>query len=194
MQEEGLKELLAGVRRSDKNAFDEVFNRCYDPLVNFSMRFVNITEDAEDIVSSFFVTLWHNSEKIPDLESPKFYLYRSVKNASLNHLKHKKLKINDHARSTLSDNNTQLQTENKELNLVIEEAINKLPEQRRIIFQLIKGEGMRSKEVAETLGLSIRTVENQLYRAVDTIATSLRDYLGYNPKSKTITNFLLMLY
>lgn len=74
--------------------------------------------------------------------------------------------------------------EDKELVRLLDSAVLKLPEQRRIIFSLIKEQGMRSNAVAEILGISIRTVESQLYKAVKTLADSISEYLGYHPQGK----------
>ena len=64
-------------------------------------------------------------------------------------------------------------------------AVAALPEQRRLIFRLVKEQGLKSNAVAEILGISVRTVENQLYKAVKTLADSISAYLGYHPQAKT---------
>ena len=64
-------------------------------------------------------------------------------------------------------------------------AIQQLPEQRKIIFSLIKEQGLKPKAVAEILGISVRTVENQLYKAVKILSDSISEYLGYHPQAKT---------
>jgi RNA polymerase sigma-70 factor (ECF subfamily) len=74
--------------------------------------------------------------------------------------------------------------EDKELAQLISFAVAALPEQRRLIFRLIKEEGLKSSAVAAILGISTRTVENQLYKAVKVIAGSISGYLGYHPQKK----------
>jgi RNA polymerase sigma-70 factor (ECF subfamily) len=74
--------------------------------------------------------------------------------------------------------------EDKELRKLLDEAVASLPEQRRMVFKLIKEDGLKTAAVAQILGISKRTAENQLYKAVKTLAETLSDYLGYHPQSK----------
>jgi RNA polymerase sigma factor (sigma-70 family) len=75
--------------------------------------------------------------------------------------------------------------ERKELTLKLNQAIDALPQQRKIIFKLIKENGLKCREVAQILDISTRTVENQMYKTVRALADALTPYLGYNPqKSK----------
>ncbi|MGV3547220.1 MAG: sigma factor-like helix-turn-helix DNA-binding protein, partial [Pedobacter sp.] len=68
---------------------------------------------------------------------------------------------------------------------LLDVAVSSLPEQRKIIFKLIKEDGLKTSAVAQILGLSKRTVENQLYKAVKTLADKISGYLGYHPQAKT---------
>lgn len=74
--------------------------------------------------------------------------------------------------------------DDRELARLLDLAITFLPEQRKIIFRLVKEQGLKSNAVAEILGISVRTVENQLYKAVKTLANSISGYLGYHPQAK----------
>ncbi|MNL26123.1 RNA polymerase sigma factor [compost metagenome] len=74
--------------------------------------------------------------------------------------------------------------ENKELAALLDQAVRALPEQRRIIFRLIKEDGFKSREVARILNISVRTVENQMYKAVKVLADNLSTYLGYHPQKR----------
>ena len=74
--------------------------------------------------------------------------------------------------------------EESELTKILDQAIAALPDQRRIIFKLVKEEGLKCKAVAEILDISVRTVENQLYKAVSILADAVSGYLGYHPQTK----------
>ncbi len=157
--------------------------------MSFTKHYVRQPEIAEEISSELFVKIWLKRETIRHILKPEVYLYIAAKNAALNHLRNTKkhniispgyeslavLTITDHEYSAM---------EKKELIQKLDESIAALPEQRQIIFRLIKEDGLKSKEVAAILNISVRTVENQMYKAVKKLADTLSDYLGYHPQHR----------
>ena len=129
------------------------------------------TEAAEDIVSDVFFKCWSNRKNLVEIQSLDTYLFVAVKNQSLNYIKkfsHIHLvQIDDtNELQFLNTFNPQEALETKELMFKLEQAVETLPQQCRIIFRLIKEEDLRYKEVAKILDLSPKTVKNQLYRAM----------------------------
>lgn len=185
-----IAQLFKEIQYGNKSAFDELFFLYYDRLLAFAKQYTRRRESAEEITSELFVKIWLKRNGLSEVINPEVYLYVSIKNACLNLLRSEKrrnflfvelpgdLLYEDH-----SDDNV-LGMDDKELLGLLNQAVAALPEQRRIIFTLIKEQQLKSSEVAEILGISIRTVESQLYKAVKTLANSISGYLGYHPQAK----------
>ena len=177
LQQETIQELFRRIASGDKQAFNTLFRRFYPRLTAFAQQYTQ-AEAAEEIVSDVFVKLWLRRASLGTITRPEVYLYVAVKNTALNYLRSRKNQpILDEIPDALSAN----APEDKELQRVLQSAIRRLPEQRRLIFRLIKEDGLKSADVAVILGLSPRTVESQLYKAVKTLADQLSRYLGYHP-------------
>ncbi len=179
--------LFQQIHEGNRAAFNELFLLYYDRLIGFARQYTKQSENAEEIVSELFVKIWMKRDDLVNILNPEVYLFVSVKNAGLNLIrsnKKRKLLFPEEVEAAPekigSDNNTVIET--KELSIFLDQAVNNLPEQRRIIFKLIKEEGLKSKQVAEILSISNRTVENQLYKAVKTLADVVSGYLGYHPQ------------
>jgi RNA polymerase sigma-70 factor (family 1) len=171
----------------DPKAFESLFYLLNPPLIKFSMMYLHQKEVAEEIVSDVFVKCWLNRKTLTEVRNIDTYLYVAVKNQSLNHLKKYShihlVQVEDSSELRLLKPNTPHETlEKKELLFKMEQSIEQLPQQCRIIFRLIKEEGIKYKEVAEILNISPRTVQTQLFRAMKRLSAVLTDYL--NPSSE----------
>lgn len=160
--------------------FEQVFKDHFKDLHSYACSILKASDDAEEIVQNVFFKLWEKKEKIPTLNSIPAYLYRSVHNECLNHIKHNKVKA-EHQRHTLhigsTETNDSDNTTSKELEHRIHDAINSLPEQCRTIFQLSRFEDLKYREIADKLGLSVKTVENQMGKALKVMRIKLADFL-----------------
>ena len=170
----------------DVKAFESFYYLMYDALVRFSMMYIHQKEEAEEIVTDVFVKSWTNRHTMQHLERPDTYFFVAVKNQSLNYIKKYSsihiLPVDEANDVNLIDTaNPQVQFEKKELRLYLDHAIDSLPLQCRIVFRLIKEDGLKYKEVAEILGISPRTVQTQLFRAIQKLSVSLA---GYKPATK----------
>ncbi len=168
----------------DEQAFETLFKKHYQMLLKVGQFLINDIEQAEELVHDVFINVWQKRENINTQASFKNYLITAVRNRCFNHLKAKKktTSIDDDeswADELVADTATDTVANLKEVNLAIEAAVSRLPEQCRIIFQLSRYEGMSYKEIAETLGLAPKTVENQIGRALKTLKTELKDYLPF---------------
>lgn len=179
------------VQNENQHSFEKLFKIFYQRLLNFCMYYIKHKESAEEIVSDIFVNLWIKRKELGHIRNLETYLFISVKNHSLNHIKqfsnYRVTYLEDvgiHALVNTSDPEKAL--EMRELIFKMDEAINSLPPQCKIIFNLIKEEGLKYKEVAEILSLSPRTVETQLVRAMKKLDKILTPYLSSqrHPKDK----------
>ncbi|MCK4406316.1 MAG: RNA polymerase sigma-70 factor [Bacteroidales bacterium] len=167
------------IKNGDEKAFDYIFDTYYTGLCIFANKYVEDIDLAEDIVQELFVKIWVKRGQININNSLKSYLFQSVNNSCLNHLKH--LKIRDNYKKHISCYETdELHYDTlveEELNLRIYNSIESLPEKCKIIFKLSRFGGLKYKEIAEKLKISIKTVKVQIGKALKTLRNDLQDYL-----------------
>jgi RNA polymerase sigma-70 factor (ECF subfamily) len=142
---------------------------------------VNDSSLAEEMVHGIFLKILEMNEPLTVHTSLKAYLYRSVYNECLNHLKHQKVKqaFEVHTTNAMSQHTETPsgKLQYRELEQQLKKAINELPEQCRTIFQMSRFEELKYLEIAAQLGLSIKTVETQMSRALKKLRVQLADYL-----------------
>lgn len=157
-----------------------IFRDYYKPLVQYGTTILQDADETEDIVQQVFVSVWEKRTQLDIHTSVRALLYKAVHNACLNRIKHYKVRA-VHARewkatqSGEADASDHLQAD--ELNRRINSAIEMLPEQCRKIFRMSRFEQLKYQEIADRLGLSVKTVENQMGKALKVIRESLKDYL-----------------
>jgi len=187
-----ITQLLQNICQSeDQKSFEELFKLFYERLLNFCLHYIKSKESAEEIVSDVFVKLWVKRKDLSHIQNLETYLFIAVKNHSLNHIK----QFSNYRIAYLEDagihklintRDPQKELERKELIFKMDQAVNSLPPQCKIIFNLIKEEGLKYKEVAEILNISSRTVETQLVRAIKKLDKILAPYLdSYQTRSKS---------
>jgi RNA polymerase sigma-70 factor, ECF subfamily len=167
---------------SDQNiltqkGFETLFNRLYEGLCRSAYRIVQSKHTAEDIVQEVFCSLWKRKEEL-QVDSYEAYLFRSVYNASLNTIKKrdflafKELEEEVFQFPDVSINPEQ-QLQLSETQEKINNAVNNLPTACRTIFVLSRFENRSNKEIASELDLSIKTVENQMTKALRLLRQAL---------------------
>lgn len=174
-------QLIITLRAGDIAAFEMLFRTYYQSLCNYAYTFVHDREEAEEIVQSTFTGMWEKRDNLAIHTGVKPYLYAMVRNACLNLIKHEKIKQRHAAmeiavaeRSVESVSRT---VEASELEHRIVEAMDKLPEQCRLVFKLSRFEDLKYAEIAEQLNISVKTVENQMGKALRVMREQLKDYL-----------------
>ena len=177
--EEGL---IAEVITGSEMAFESFFKTYYESLCAYAYILLHDRDMAEEMVQQVFYKLWEKKEQLNIHTSVKAFLYRSVYNECLNHLKHDKHKLAHQNHSLhVAAYAYQEQTDDKvklsELQARLKDAIQDLPEQCRNIFYMNRMEELKYREIAEQLGLSIKTVEAQLSKALRILRTKLADLL-----------------
>lgn len=174
-----VEQLLA----QNEKAFETVFKRYYKALHSYAFTIVKEEDLAEDIVQQVFFRIWQNAGNLRIQSSIAAYLYRSVNNESLNHLKHQKLVV-AHQKETAQHMKEERDSAagkilHKELEENIREALITLPEHCRTVFQLSRFENLKYQEIADRLGISIKTVENQMGKALKMLRIQLIDLLPF---------------
>ncbi len=169
-------EVLFGkvVREGDYTAFRELFTRHYRSLCTYAMRVVVVREIAEEVVADVFVKLWKNREQIEVHTSFEAYMYRAVRNQALDYLKLRSYRCRERDsldsvqwNSTHADHYTPIEEiAFNEFYDRVEGCISELPRQCQVIFRLSREEGLRYREIAERLQISVKTVETQMGRAL----------------------------
>ncbi|HEY1032349.1 MAG TPA: RNA polymerase sigma-70 factor [Flavipsychrobacter sp.] len=160
--------------------FEQVFKSHFKRLHAYACTIVKDEDAAEEVVQNIFCKLWEKKEQLQSLQSVSAYLYRAVYNESLNYLKHEKVKANYQSFAVKSMSEAD---ENAGKGRIIEleervaQAMSELPEQCRTIFHMSRFEDMKYREIADKMGLSIKTVENQMGKALKLMRIKLADFL-----------------
>lgn len=160
-------------------SFRVLFDTYYEALHRYAFTFFNDNDEAEDIVQNVFIHFWENRMKVEIHTSARALLYKSVYNASLNRIKHLSLKTK-HANEAMYTQEKSYQQQNldqKELTNKLNQALESLPEQCRRIFEMSRFQQLKYQEIADQLNLSIKTIENQMGKALKIMRTELKDYL-----------------
>ena len=164
----------------DKQLLEQLFRELFIPLCNFAKGFVMDGDAAKEIVKDVFINLWNKKETIEQEKSVKAYLFQSVRNRSLNYIRdHKKF------RSHYLDLEIELEIPTEEYDFLvgeetqrkIETAIQKLPEKCREVFELNRFEEMKYNDIAAKLGISVKTVEVHMSKALKILREELKDLL-----------------
>jgi len=166
--------------QDDDKAFESLFYLLYTSLIKFCTMYIHQKEAAEEIVSDVFVKCWINRRKLTDVHNIDTYLFVAVRNQSLNYIKKYShihvVQVDDtNEWKQIKTFDPQEELEKKELIFRMEQSIEALPRQCRIIFRLIREDGMKYKDVAEILNISPRTVQTQLFRAIKKLSAVLSD-------------------
>lgn len=176
------KDLIVRLKEGDQTAFELLFHFYYPGLVMFSTQFTTDRNESEEIVQDFFVKFWQRHTQITLTESLKSYFFSSVKNGSLNFLKHKKVEENYIRKMTeLANRHLTYDPDlyiDSELQEKVKNAIDLLPEKCREVFIMSRMRGMKNEEIASELNISKRTVETQISKALKVLRIELKDYVG----------------
>ena len=165
--------LLSAIQRGDQKAFDALFRRYYPALCAYGHRFVDL-EDAEEIVEDSLLWIWENRETLVIESSLSSYLFKMVYRRALNKLAH--IDATQRADTRFYEEMQEM-LQDTELTKRIEEAIAALPESYRESFVMHRFRDMSYKEIAETLGVSPKTIDYRIQQALKQLRTDLKDYL-----------------
>lgn len=162
----------------DPQAYKELFYLFHPPLLQFAHSFVRSFEMAEEIVSDVFIRVWERRAQLQDIDNLAVYLYVSTRNTALKYL------VRHQKRASISLDSLKIELEsphhdpekillNAELTKRVKEAVDQLPPRCKMVYKLIREDGLRYKEVAEILNISIKTIDNQLAIALKKIGKAI---------------------
>lgn len=171
--------LLSAVQRGDQKAFDTLFRRYYPMLCAYGHRFVEL-EDAEEIVEDSLLWIWENRETLVIESSLNSYLFKMVYRRALNKLAH--IDATQRADTRFYEEMQEMLQDTdyyqiEELAKRIEDAVAALPESYRVAFVMHRFRDMSYKEIAETLGVSPKTIDYRIQQALKQLRVDLKDYL-----------------
>ena len=171
-------EWVREIRAGDGQAFERLFRSYCQPLIHFVHRYVRDTPIAEGLVQDIFVAIWANRSQLDPALSIKTYLYTAARNRALKHLRHSDVERRSAEEVMLTfprQKTPEDEWRGKEIADAIYQAIEALPEKRRILFNMNRFDHLTYAEMAEIQGISIKTVETQMGRALK----FLRDRLAH---------------
>ncbi len=166
-------ELLAGMRRDDELALDELMRRKASHLLHLATSMVGDREDARDIVQIAFLRIWDSRQRFDQRYSPNTWIYRIVSNLAIDHLRSRASRIrslqsfqlqHDHQRGEAFARQLENLSE-QEVQTVFQELASTLSEKQRAVFVLREMEGLKGKEIAHILGIRPSTVRNHLFNS-----------------------------
>lgn len=173
-------EVCDNIRKGDKNAFETVFKSYYRILCSYANQIIADSDNSEEIVQEIFFQLWQKKEFLFIETSLKSYLFRAVHNSCINFIKHNKIK-KAYSSNYLHQNETSGSQynldESDELKDLIGKAVEQLPPERKKVFMMIRYEDRKYQEVADILGISVKTVENQMGKAMQFLRETLKGYI-----------------
>lgn len=179
---------INGLILGDEEMYIFLFREYYVSLCSYSRRYVGRKDIAEEIVSDTFLKIWETRETLQINTSVKAYLFQAVCNNSLNYLRKlkKEQTLDEYFLDTSSENigfasvSEEIDEQSLTMESIsekVEEAVSQLPEQQQKAFRLKRFEGKKTKEVAEIMGLSVKTIEMHLSKATLNLRKNLKDYL-----------------
>lgn len=158
------------LRSGDKRALDEIYAMYHSKIFRFAVSYLKDEDDALDIIQETFIKLWESRSKLKTDTQLKSFLYTVTKNTILSlfrkHATENKYLEYLSGRMTVNSSGTAEQTDFNFLQDKYEQLIPQLPPKRREIFELSRKEGLSNNEIAEEKGISVKTVENQITKAL----------------------------
>lgn len=176
------------IQQGDTASFEWLYKRYHPRMYMFCKGILHDEDKAKDLVQECFIVFWEHRTQINAPEAISVYLFRIMKHLCLKQIRRDSLLNNFSNMNEVALRELELSHYTPECNILndlyfkdlsekYQEALDKLPRQCQNIFRMNRNEGMRSEEIAIALNLSVRTVENQLYRGLKQIKKSMQDYL-----------------
>lgn len=181
------KKLIRRLKDDDEKAFRRIYLNYHKELYTVAGKYLRSKELAEDAVHDVFVKLWDNRKKLKNTGSLSGFLFTALENHVLNMINTRKRKLKKKARFSDEKNEEKEATDHvipfSEYQKYYEEAIEKLPQARREVFELRMKEGLTNQEVAEIREISVNTVKSHFYKA----SKFIREYVSKHTDTNTGT-------
>ena len=164
----------------NKTDFEEAFKTYFKPLTAFAYKFVKDTDDAKSIVHDVFMKLWEKRDDIDMSRSVKSYLFTSVNNRSLNFIRdHKKFTHEELIIENQHDEHWEVadKLSTVDIQQKVDNTLNKISPKAKEVFLMSRNEGLKYREIAEKLNVSVKTVETHMSTALKELRKNLKEYL-----------------
>ena len=161
-------DIIDALKKQDKKRFEVFYKKYYRPLFTVAYRYVGNTEIAEEIVHDVFITIWNKADQLNIQSSMKSYLFRSIVNSSLNHIKKEKTKSEKQSAYEIAVgqelDNVEDETNEAEEKLLkgLEDALELLPDKCKQVMYLSRFGKLKQQDIADQMEISIKTVKNHL--------------------------------
>ncbi len=168
------EKLIAAIGNDDYTSYNKLFVRYYSRLCCYVYRLLGEKEDAEDVVQDLFFTLWKNRKKIAIGENVSGYLYKMARNLALNHIR-----TQTNYKTVLENREEQLSyyeenpLETEEFRMALYDCINLLPGRCKEVLLLHRVKGLKQKEIADQLSISVKTIKNQIWASLQRLKKCL---------------------
>ena len=141
------------------------------------MKYLHDPDNSKNLVHEVFITVWEKMDSLPEDVNFRSYLFTAVKNRCFNYIRDRKKTVAlEHAAGQAHPQDSLLETE--ELEREIELAINSLPEKCRLVFELSRMDGLKYAQIADKMGISVKTVEAQMSKALNVLRQHLAEFLS----------------
>jgi RNA polymerase sigma-70 factor, ECF subfamily len=179
--DKSLNIFCAQLQQDNRSLFNQLFADYYVNLCRFAYTYVKDQDASEEIVQEMFISMWENKDKLNISTSIRAFLYTSIKNRALNYLRDEKTRKNHENEFALKQSGEMTRIidfcEREELQHLITDAINDLPQQCQIIFKMSRDQNLTYNEIAHQLNVSPKTIENQMSIALKKLRHKLSPYL-----------------
>lgn len=174
-------EILNQIRQGNLEAFELMFRNYYQELCNYAFQYFHDKDTAEEIVQDLFFKLWMKRETLIIRTSVRSYLYKSVYNNTMLFLREKnsreRIELMPEEIEHTYTNEPDIPIQSIELDQIIQDTIGSMPLKVRKIYELSRLEGLKYKEIAEKLSISVKTVEANMGKALKLFRKNLKDYM-----------------
>ncbi len=174
------------IRRGDYVAFESLFRTYSGDLYRYLFQIVRTKTVAEELVQDLFVSLWSHRSRLSINQSVRSYLFVAARHRAIDHLRHQKL-VRSRIEREGAQHHIRIERDKtidpegdlccQELDERFRQTLESLPHRRREIYELSRASGLTYQEIAEVLGISVKTVETQMNRAFSALRYHLREYL-----------------
>ena len=175
------KQVIRRIRNGDEQAFEWLFRKYYEKLCQWAYHYLRDHDSSEEIVQDLYYNLWRNRSSLEFHVSVKSYLYKAVSNNCKMLIRNKGRRSSIEADLAAQNKGSVAEPEElmevKEIREVVNRTLNELPDKPAQIFRMSRYEGLKYREIAEKLSISIKTVEANMGKALKIFRKNLQEYI-----------------